>query len=211
MLRSSIIYKVLPYVTDAPCKNIMFDLETLGKRAGYAPLSIGAVAFDPYAEFTDYNQEISLTNQFFAKISLASCNEAGLRVDKQTELWWADQPRKAYENAFGGTTPLKEALEAFRAWLFEVCGQTPEGDADCNVWSHGEDFDQPILNHAFEAVGISKPWPYNGGRDTRTALEMGGVKYKGVTHMAVEDSLAQARAVHLAFANLGLAQFIRED
>jgi len=206
MISTSITYKVLPYPSLRPRRDIMFDLETLGKRSGCAVLSIGAVAFDPYARFDGQHQAISLENQYFAKISLASCKEAGLFVDKQTELWWKDQSPEAYSNAFGGTTPLQVALQGFSDWLFEICGRNSDGEAVCNVWSHGEDFDQPILNHAFEVLGMKKPWPYNGGRDTRTALEMGGVTYKGVSHMAVKDSMDQALAVRQAFRNLGLSE-----
>jgi hypothetical protein len=202
----SLIYKVKHYDTLRPRKEVMFDLETLGKRAGCVVLTIGAVAFDPYARFDGLHQEISLENQFFAKISLNSCKDAGLFVDPDTKKWWDDQSPEAVAEAFGGKTPLKDALYGFRDWLFDVCGRTADGDAACNVWSHGEDFDQPILTHAFEtAVFQKKPWPYNGGRDTRTALEMGGVTYKGVHHMAVKDSLDQALAVRRAFSNLGLA------
>jgi hypothetical protein len=205
MLHPMITYKVLPYPSLRPRREIMFDMETLGKRAGCAPLSLGAVAFDPYAPFDGEHQAISLENQFFAKISLESCKAAGLFVDEKTELWWKDQSAEAVANAFGGTVPLREALEGFRDWLCDICGKNSDGEAICNAWSHGEDFDQPILNHAYEALGLSKPWPYNGGRDTRTALEMGGVAYKGVSHMAVKDSLDQTLAVRRAFSNLGLA------
>jgi hypothetical protein len=197
--------KVKPYQSSRPLKDIMFDTETLGKRAGCVILSLGAVAFDPYAPFDGEHQQISLENQFFVKISLESCNEAGLTVDPSTRAWWEEQSPEAVAEAFGGTTPLKEALEGFSAWLFAVCGKTDKGDAACNIWSHGEDFDQPIVNHGYEAVGLRKPWPYNGGRDTRTALEMGGVAYKGTKHMAVLDSLDQALAVRKAFDNLRLA------
>ncbi|NTF18207.1 3'-5' exoribonuclease [Agrobacterium rubi] len=204
-MRSAITYKTLPYPSTRPRKEIMFDLETLGKRAGCAVLSIGAVAFDPYAIFDGEHQSITTGNQFFAKISLESCKQAGLFVDPGTQQWWNEQSEEAVLNAFGGTTPLEEALHGFSDWMYEVCGRNADGDALCNVWSHGEDFDQPILNHALEAIGIRKPWPYNGGRDTRTALEMGGVIYKGVSHMAVKDSMDQAMAVRQAFSNLGLS------
>lgn len=204
MLHPMITYKVLPYPSLRPRKEIMFDTETLGKRAGCALLSIGAVAFDPWGLYDGKHQAISLENQFFAKISLESCKAAGLFVDPSTKEWWDTQSPEAIENAFGGTVPLRDALEGFSEWLFDVCGKTPDGDAACNVWSHGEDFDQPIVNHAYEILGLKKPWPYNGGRDTRTALDMGGVAYKGVSHMAVKDSLDQALAVRRSFSNLGL-------
>lgn len=204
MLHRMITYKVLPYPSLRPRKEIMFDLETLGKRAGCAILSIGAVAFDPYARFDGEHQHISLENQFFAKISLASCKERGLFTDPDTEAWWKEQSPEAVAEAFGGTTPLKDALYGFRDWLFDVCGKNAEGEALCNMWSHGEDFDQPILNHVFDTVLFQKPWPYNAGRDTRTALEMGGVTYKGTHHMPVKDSLGQALAVRQAFSNLRL-------
>jgi hypothetical protein len=209
MTSPMLISKVFPYATSRPLKDIMFDMETLGKRAGCPILTIGAVAFDPYAPYDGVIQSISRENQFFARIDLSTCKEAGLVADPATEKWWQDQSPEAVAEAFGGTTPLRVALEGFRDWLFELCGKNPDEEALCNVWSHGEDFDQPILNHAYEVLGMKKPWPYNGGRDTRTALEMGSVRYKGTAHMAVQDAIDQADAVRKAFANLSLAQDLR--
>lgn len=192
-----------PYATSRRRKDVMFDLETAGKRAGYAVLTMGATVFDPRARYTGEHQALSLSNQFTARITLESNRAAGILVDPATMVWWLQQSKEAVDEAFGGTATLREALVAFTAWLHEVA--PGEEGPDVNVWSHGAGFDQPILNHAYEALGMQAPWPYNAGRDTRTVFDMADIHYKGVAHKSLEDAMEQALAVEKAFHVLGLS------
>ncbi|MBB4064067.1 3'-5' exonuclease [Gellertiella hungarica] len=186
--------------------DFMIDIETLGTRAGCAILSIGAVSFDPRAPFSLEHQEMSLETQFFARIDLQTCVDRGLFVDPKTEAWWQQQSDEARAEAFGGKADLRDALTALSSWMSTAAPGDECGTTSARVWSHGMDFDQPILNHAYAACGLQKPWAYNAGRDTRTVLDLGGVQHKGVLHRAVDDCLAQISAVRRAFDNLGLSE-----
>lgn len=190
-----------PFVTNRPRLDVMVDLETLGKRPGCPVLSIGATAFDPRAPFTGEVQELSRQNIFYAKISKESCLTLGLQPDPETEAWWGDQSQEARDEAFGGTTDAREAVMALYNWLWKL--RPGEREPQINVWSHGEDFDQPILTHLFELLGLVRPWPYDAGRDTRSILDVAGVPYKGTKHMALEDSYDQSVAIGRAFHELG--------
>ena len=55
--------------------NVMIDLETTGVAAGCCILSIGACTLD-------------LNNEFYQKISLASCYDRGLKDLPSTLDWW---------------------------------------------------------------------------------------------------------------------------
>lgn len=195
------------YTSSALRKDVMIDIETTGKRAGCAVLTLGATVFDPRGMYSTTPQSITLDNQFMARISLDSCKAAGLTVDQRTMEWWGDQSKEAVDEAFGGTATLTETLTAFTKWLYAVAPGDKEPNV--NIWSHGEDFDIPILGHAYEALHMEKPWPYNAGRDTRTVFDMADTTYKGVHHMALQDAMAQAQAVRLAFYTLGLTTGFR--
>lgn len=198
------IYSIVtPFRTNRPLLDVMIDAETLGKRPGCSVLSIGAAVFDPRAPFTGAVQEISERNQFYAKILRESCTDIGLNEDEGTVKWWDDQSEEARNEAFGGTTHIRDAVQALYDWLWKLA---PGGTEPLiNVWSHGEDFDQPIITHIFELLEFTRPWPYNGGRDTRTVLDAADVPYKGVKHMALQDALDQTVAIERAFHELGRA------
>ncbi|WP_327210084.1 3'-5' exonuclease [Rhizobium leguminosarum] len=198
------------FKTNRPAIDVMFDIEATGKRPGCCILSLGAVVFDARAPFFEGHQTISLENQFLATISHESGLEVGLEDDKTpggTMEWWGMQSEEARKEAFGGTIHIREALIEFSKWIWKVApiGTDSQGRQYpmVNVWSHGEDYDQPILTFALELLGIERPWPYNGGRDTRSIFDVSDVSYKGVKHMALEDALDQTLAIRRAFHELG--------
>jgi hypothetical protein len=199
--------KTARFKTNRPSIDVMFDIEATGKRPGCCVLSLGAVVFDPRAPFSFVHQTISLENNFLAKISHESGLEVGLGNDDDTMEWWSLQSDEAREEAFGGTTHIREALIEFSKWIWQVApiGKDSRGKEYpmVNVWSHGEDYDQPIVTHAMEMLGIERPWPYNGGRDTRSILDVADQHYKGTKHMALEDALDQTLAIRMAFHELG--------
>ena len=59
-------------------QNVMIDLETLGRRAGCAILSIGAVAFD---------LKQGLGEEMYVVVNRQSCNAAELHEDLSTLDW----------------------------------------------------------------------------------------------------------------------------
>ena len=75
-------------------------------------------------------------------------------------------------------------------------------DADKLVWCNGMNFDLPILENAFQAVGARTPWSYYNGRDYRTLKGMfpkelvNRLRVKPtVAHDALDDARAQALAL----------------
>lgn len=157
--------------------DIMVDLETTGVAGGCGILSLGACTFD-----LGYN--------FYDKISHESCLENGLVDLPSTIAWWDKQNPLARAEAFSGTKSLAEVLGAFADWYSSI----PRTKF---IWGNGADFDLPILQAAYDAVGMKKPWgPFNG-RCYRTlknlypSISMG--KFEGMKHNALDDAQMQAR------------------
>lgn len=177
----------------APAKtHIMVDLETMGSRPGSVIASIGAVVFDPVAG--------TLGEAFYRTIKLSSCADVGLRFDGDTVGWWLRQGDEARAALFVEPSPLAAVLNEFYAWWRARNGAF--------FWSHGANFDDPILAEAFRAIGGGPPWKYWDSRCTRTVFDLAGVKpdrAAGVHHTALDDAKAQAAAVNHAYRILGLA------
>ena len=158
----------------------MVDLETTGVSAGCCILSIGACTLD-------------LKNEFYVKIDLNTCYDEGLKNLASTMQWWDKQSPEARDEAFSGITPLVSALGQFSDWFRMLEGK------DNKIWGNGEDFDLPILQGAYEACGMEKPWKPYSGRCYRTIKNLHSDvptnSFRGVKHNALED--ARNQAVHL--------------
>lgn len=176
--------------------DLMIDLETLGIKPGYAILSIGACIFAPEIESTD--KEI-LKHSFYANIDRASCVEAGLLIDPDTELWWSQQSdaaRLAFETP--APRPLEDVIQDFVLWMRKFPGLI------VNHWANSPSFDYIILKAAFEAVGARWPFPFYKERDVRTLKNIfpPAVRHEGEAHNALDDAVHQARQVQDIFKQI---------
>ncbi len=164
---------------------IMVDLETLGKRAGCAILSIGAVAFCPESNTTG--------KTFYQVIFTGSCVLHGLHRDPETLAWWNEQSfesRQVLRHAqdFENSHQLEYVLQAFNEYVSQY--DNPE------IWGNGADFDNAILIAAMAACGIEPAWKFWNNRCFRTLRSMYPdlkMDRHGVHHNALDDAITQAR------------------
>ncbi len=172
-------------------RNIMLDSETLGTSKNALILSIGAV------EFT----ETEIYKPFHTHIDVDSAEEAGLKIDARTVMWWLEQSKEAQASLTGEQTfPLRDCLRA----LVDAFDWD-----DAVVWCNGADFDFPILENAFKAVGIAVPWKYYNKMDFRTLKKLvpAGL-YKRlkvepeIAHNALFDAYAQAETAQKVLSRL---------
>lgn len=175
-----------------PVTDVMIDLETMGNRPGCAIRSIGACAFDPVSGAT--------WRHFKVNIEPDSCARLELHEDPDTRAWWANQSAEAQAAFEVDPVSIESAfyqlIKAF-PWLKST-----------RVWCHGANFDDPILKVAFHrAVGDHcVPWSFYNVRCTRTLYALAGIKPDrsvGVHHDALDDAIAQAKAVAQALKILG--------
>lgn len=168
---------------------VMLDLETLSTAANAAILSIGACANDGRPDFC-------------RNVDLATCMQAGLKVDASTIQWWmqqSDEARAAFQPPAGREGwSLREALESFAAWLrAPVDGETVRGQVECELWAFPAQFDVTILGEAYKALGMKEPWHYRAPRCLRTAAAL----FPGVERVLPNKERGHGGAAHTALAD----------
>lgn len=172
---------------------VVLDLETLGKVAGAALLSIGACTIDG-------------AEKFYVAINVESCCEAGLTADIDTVDWWNRQSKAARAAAFSGDTPLEIALELFSRWYNDVQAKATANGNTLGIWGNGAGFDQPILEAAYRACAMEVPWSYKELRCYRTlkALlpEVPLGTNIGTAHHALDDALFEAEHLRRLLAHI---------
>jgi hypothetical protein len=152
------------------------DLETLGTRPGDTILSIGVCLFDI---------DKGIYSEMHISINQESSKAAGLRAQKSTIEWWAQQSPEARAAAFKGEHSLETALKMFQMWL-------PD---NALVYGNGANFDNALLGAAYRAMKMEQPWKFWNDRCYRTISSM-FMKYKtervGTYHNALDDAKTQA-------------------
>jgi hypothetical protein len=165
----------------------MVDLETWGKVPGAALRSIGAVVFDPRSG--------DIEAEFYRNIDEYSYMRIHMHRDPETVDWWSKQSAAAHGGfADPAPVPLDTALAQFILWWREHNGE--------QIYGHGANFDPPLLEAAYTACGMEAPWQFWDVRCCRTILAMAKRKpdrTAGTHHNALDDAIAQAKAVAAAF------------
>ena len=177
--------------------NIMLDLETLSTRSDAVIIVIGAIKFSRKGK----TPRLDEMDTFYRRITVKSCEKAGLRIDQSTIDWWKQQDKdvryEALENP--DRVSLEDALRDFSKWF---------GDAKTCVWGNGADFDCTILGEAFSRIEMQIPWKFFLTRDCRTLFDLAGIKKSdlptGLEHHALHDCYRQIIGVKLSLKNLGL-------
>jgi DNA polymerase III epsilon subunit-like protein len=176
--------------------DIMLDLETLSIRPDAAIIVIGAIKF--FRKGSMISMEDS--EKFYRRITVESCKEVGLRIDKETLEWWKTQDKNVLYEALENPdrVPLKQALQEFTEWM---------GNSKY-VWGNGDDFDCTILGEAFSRCGMQIPWKFFLTRDCRTLFDLAGIKKSdlpsGLEHHAIHDCYRQIVGVKRSLQFLGL-------
>ncbi len=166
-------------------KDVMLDLETMGKGPNAAIIAIGAVEFDIK------NQQIG--GRFYTVVDLASSVAAGGVMDVSTVLWWMKQSEEARSAFAREGAHIAEVLHSFTSWM-EQCASR----SDVRVWGNGAAFDNVILASAYRSNGTPAPWEFWNDRCYRTLkAHYPSVKMPrtGTHHNAVDD--AESQALHL--------------
>lgn len=142
--------------------HVMVDIETLGTQPGSVILSIGAVIFDPRIIAGE-----SILQKFYAVVNTDSCKHIGLSVDPSTVAWWEQQSPEA--RTVLSMASSSETSQDVRLALHHFAKFIPE---NALVWSNGANFDQPLLDVAYNRCGQKLPWKYFNSRCYRTVKGM---------------------------------------
>lgn len=176
--------------------DVMLDLETMGNGSRAAILAIGAVYFGASAATI-----APADREFYIKVDLQSCLDAGLEMDASTVLWWlqqSDEARRVIACEEGVT--LGEAIDRFSKFL---------GARDARVWGNGAVFDNAIMANAARALRLPWTWAFWNDRCYRTlrALrpDISAGEFLGVKHNALADAKFQAAHAEAILAAMASA------
>lgn len=174
-------------LVDSHKRDVVIDLETVGKRAGCGILSIGAVTLDE-------------TRIFTVKIDIESCYDLGFHADHDTLDWWLQQSTEARLRTFGGVCPIGTAMLQFAKWYREE---------DCTaIWGNGAAFDIPIMTEAFRLTNVQSPWSFRDERCYRTLkalyshIKAPDADESLTKHVAIDDAIYEARHLKLLLKEL---------
>lgn len=163
--------------------DIMVDLETYDTRSSAAILSIGACHIDWQRE--------EITDPFYRIIDLQTCLDAGLTESESTKKWWDRQGPEARRVFTDPSVSLLQGLTDFATYLKFF------GTSKVKLWGNGSDFDNVILTHAYNKLGLDAPWRFYNNRCFRTvrkelASYIQEPDRAGVHHNALDDAMFQA-------------------
>lgn len=162
-----------------PLDHVCVDLETLSTRSNAVIVTIAAVKF---------NFSSDSVETFSVNVNPLESKALGLHISKDTLEWWRVQKPEATKAWMNSRMGLSEALDEFD----NFCGNAK----DKNFYSQGINFDFPILESSYEALGRKEPYRYWNLRDTRTIYWLAGLDTKnepriGTYHNAIDDCLTQ--------------------
>lgn len=143
--------------------DIMVDIETLGTESDSTIFQIAAIAFD-----IDTGEHISTFNQI-ADIAKNSF----MRVDGSTIKWWLNTNKELLHDLLNkGYGSSDSLLESFHNWLSSVADDMK----NVYLWGNGILFDNKMIQHQFEDLGLKYPIYYKNDRDVRTIVELASKK-----------------------------------
>jgi hypothetical protein len=157
---------------------VMLDLETMSVRSNAAIASIGAVKFEIGTGIVD---------QFYRTVDLRTCKAAGLHVDPETVGWWNQQSKEARQALLKDNVSLHQALDDFTEWF---------GRSSLPTWGNGAGFDNVIMENAYQALNMKRPWrPWEDRcyRTIKNIIQVPADERQGVYHNALDDALHQTR------------------
>lgn len=171
----------------------MIDLETLDTKPSSTILTLGAVKFNPLT-FDEPTQEL------YIKLDIDEQDRLGRTTSESTFQWWMKQDTKIQEEAFSedGRTGITDTLSQLSKYLI---------NSDV-IWAHSYGFDMTILEDLYRQVKLPVPWNFWQIRDSRTLFallpEDPRKAMQTDLHNALADAYYQAKAVQVAYEQLGI-------
>jgi hypothetical protein len=154
--------------------DIMTDIETLGTDADSTIFQISAIAF---------NIETGEQIQEFNQIADISKNENEVKVTGSTLQWWLQTNKELFNSLLnGGERSSEDVLRNFHDWI----SQFENEENSIYLWGNGILFDNKMIKHQMESIGLVYPISYKNDRDVRTLLELASIK-SNLTEREIKD------------------------
>ena len=142
----------------------MVDIETLGTKVDSTIIQISAVSFDI---------KDGRILETFNEIADISKNENELKVTGSTLQWWSNTNKELLAELLNcGQFSSEDVLRHFHAWLKNEVDSVKYA----YLWGNGILFDNNMIRHQFENLGLDYPIFFRNDRDVRTILELAAHK-----------------------------------
>lgn len=154
-------------------RDIMVDIETLGTSSDSTIFQIAAISFD------------ITTGNIHSKFNLIAniAEDESLNVDGSTLKWWLNTDKELLTILLNkGVGSSKFLLNEFYKWLTNEISSVKH----TYLWGNGILFDNKMIQHQFNNIGLDYPIYYRNDRDVRTIVELTSHKL-GIT----EDELKE--------------------
>ena len=165
--------------------DVSIDIETLALRQGASIATIGVCAVSRVLRPSDTP---SVFDDFYVVI-----DDPGGVIEPSCVRWHVAQDDPV-GNLGTEAVSLEAGLQKLSAWMREI-GANEKGEA--RIWSHAT-FDVPIIEAAYQRIGLKPPWDYRNCRDLRTLYDLAGgrpeVSNERVHH-ALSDAIAQMQEI----------------
>lgn len=179
--------------------HVMVDLETLGIQHNSVILTLGAIRFNPWENYSPDLENIINCDCFYRRIDTSSFDAFNHSIDQRTLEWWNRQNADVQAEVFAEDDrhPITEVLADFRRWA---------GEPD-TAWANGICFDVTIIDYFSRETKQAEPWRWQIIRDARTVYSLcpniKRVKYDDA-HNAMVDCYAQSIQLQQCFKQLGV-------
>ncbi len=157
-----------------PTRHHILDVETLDITPKAIILTVGIVT----AEISDGGLDILDRHYWRVQPS----EQPGRTCSEETLEWWRNQPSPARHEALVTTAFYREPLLQMLAAVAATLETYPYP-----IWGNGSDFDNAIMQDAFQQAGMK--WPYHRNGCLRTARK--------IAKSIVRDFQDPARPAHL--------------
>jgi len=180
---------------------ITIDLETLGRGERAVIGTIGAVARNVTSR-----KELGT---FYTRIDL-TIEQPGREQHEDVMEWWdgmASSNPAAWREMFDPDLPrgtLFRALEGLAEFITMIKAHCRPGSY-VQVLGNGSEFDNAIMAHAYESLGLALPWQFRANQSLRTLVWMGrmllgvdpkySVPFSGIQHHALDDAKHEANTM----------------
>ena len=175
-------------------RDVMIDIETLGKTPDATVLTIAGITFDRMGNYGMVADPTTL-DFFYARVEVDNQNR---QIDDDTVQWWSMQPEEAKAEAFhpDERLPLAAAMKLLNQWAV---------GAD-RYWANGVQFDFGILESCNRQLGYGNAWQFWQVLDARTIYKLVPDHFipQNNNHHSLWDCLSQIQRLTECFHKLGV-------
>lgn len=177
-------------------KIAVVDIETLAKGARAKIASIGCVILDV--------RSLEIRSHFYEVVETKDQHTRYAEAD--TVEWWLKQAVEspgAFRELFIESCKPKVSLDAALRDLSDWLKRRFDGEP-INMFGNGPEFDNVILDDAYDQIGVDLPWNYWNNQSVRTMLLMyrllsgnkqPNIKFEGDKHNALADATHEAKII----------------